>query len=228
MPEPKTGADMSKDAEADRKAVFLAWLNSHLGTGKGTKSGKELAARLGLTPPQITRLRKGERPLKVSELRIIEDYIGEPAPGYGTSVAVDGPTISMPVSVVIAPGVWREAGAAVMSTERAYKLLDKSLDDVEQYACAVESDPNRTAICAPYSKLRVTPKAGDLVHVVRVRGNLEEHTLWTVDGNATDGYWLVSEQVAPVRHKIPFPRNGQTRETQVRGLVIAEQFKRKF
>jgi len=228
MPEPEMGADMSKDTEADRKAIFLAWLNNHLGTGKGAKSDKELAARLGLTPPQITRLRKGERPLKVSELRIIEDYLGEPAPGYGTSVAVDGPTVAIPVSVVIAPGVWREAGGAVMNNEQAYKLLDKDLEDVEQYACAVEADPNRTAICAPYNKIRVAPKAGDLVHVVRTRGNLEEHTLWMVDGNASDGFWLVSEQVVPTRHKIPFPRNGQAKDTQVRGLVIAEQFKRKF
>lgn len=219
---------MSKDIEADRKAAFLKWLNDHLGTGKGAKSGKELAARLGLAPAQITRLRKGERPLKVTELRIIEEYIGEPAPGYG-ALRQDGPirpAHPIAVTVVIAPGVWREAGAPVMTNERAYKLADKDLEGLDQYACAVESDPNRIAICVPYNQMRVSPKSGDLVHVVRSRNGLEEHTFWLVDTDPSGGFWLVSEQVAPSRHRVPYPRNG-ARDMHVRGVVVAEQFRRR-
>lgn len=57
---------------------YLEWIRDGLNQPGKTRSG--LAAHLGLAHPQVTRLLKGERSLKVEELPRIASYLEKPLP----------------------------------------------------------------------------------------------------------------------------------------------------
>lgn len=90
-------------------------------------------------------------------------------------------------TVVIAANVWRETGVAVSMPERIPLSPDPRLSGANQYVCKIEGMP-RYAVCVPFEDFRTQPRAGDIVHVVRTSGVLEEHTLHRVirisDGRA--------------------------------------------
>ena len=215
---------------------LLQWLRSRIGRGRGKKPAKGLAVRLGKNASQVTRILKG-RPLLIEELRVIEQYLAEKAPGQDdfvdtrvsglTAVTVAKDPTEIPVAVIIAPSVWRETGVAVGIPERVSAVLDDRLARLKQYACAVEAEPSRIAICVPYRQIRQGPEEGDLVHVVRTKGMLEEHTLRLV--RLIDGDYFLSPEKFPAdaKHLVKFPTRSD-KELEVRGLVIFEGHKRRY
>lgn len=213
----------------DRKRLS-EWVDKALNKKSG-KTTKGLAAALNLDPAQVSRMRSGERAIKAHELRLIETYIGERAPGYGPAdagavVPLAGNAVSiLEIEVLVAPHVWRERGMPIIGREQATTLPDKDLAGLRQYACAVEAEPGRTVICVPYSSVRTHPHDGDLVHVVRIKGDLEEHTLKLVK-NDEGTFFLHPELDGHTTVKpIKFPSHNKCIE--VRGLVVADQYRRR-
>lgn len=224
-------AGMSKANDDAR----LKWMRSHIGRGKRL-TAKGLAVLLKLNAAQVTRIMNGRR-LRAEELEIIEGYIGEPAPGREAPNVDTGPSGTIltdirdpgevPFVAIIAPGVWREAGFPMSAAARsASAVKDTKLVGVDQYACTVEGEPMRTVICAPYYELRRRPEDGDLVHVVRFDGKREEHTLRIVR-QRSDGHYLAPERGPSSGSLVRFPQKSD-KTIEVRGLVIADQIKRRI
>lgn len=210
--------------------ALLEWMRANIGRGK-KRTAKGLAELLNLDAAQVTRILNG-RQLRVGELEIIEQYIGERAPSRDnkpvhTRVDQIEQSGEIPVVNIVAPGVWREAGAVAIVAERVSAVRDSRLARVDQYACTVEAEPMRTVICAPYAEMRRRPEVDDLVHVVRFEGRLEEHTLRVVRERAGD-YWLAPEKSpADVASYVKFPQKPD-KGIEVRGLVIADMIRRRY
>lgn len=173
------------------------------GCKKPGKSGKGLAAALGMSPSQVSRMLKsdeklapGKKPprrVRLDELQTIAEYIEEQIPtgllsgdannkAPAQSIAL-GNEIAVPlvrVSVVIAPMVWREVGVPVAIAERVAASPDSRVSGMKQYACKIESENGRFVVCVPYFSMRNAPLANDVVHVRRIDGNRYEDTLRTV------------------------------------------------
>ena len=215
----------------DTRRLLARWIDTALREGRRSgKTNKGLAAALKLDSTQVTRMRNGERAIKAHELRVIEGYLGEKAPGFGGReasaqqvTAIGGVTL-IPVEAIIAPAVWREVGVPVNSAEKAFALPDPELAGLKQYACKVDSDQGRLVICVPYRDVRVHPHDGDLVHVVRTKADLEEHTLWVIK-SGSGGFSLEPEKGSGPQIKFP---HSADKGIEIRGLVIADQYRRKF
>lgn len=168
------------------------------GLEKPGKSGKGLATHLGLSESSVSRIHtvpEGEklRSIKAEELPKIAAYLEEDVPiqnGQNVTAARNGrpqAILSNPqasslvrVSAVIAPSVWREVGVAVVIAERVPASPDTRVAGLKQYACKIEADAARFAICVPYAELRSKPMANDIVHVRRTRHDHYEDTLRVV------------------------------------------------
>jgi transcriptional regulator with XRE-family HTH domain len=235
-------AGTKKMGKYPEQAILSEWLDR--GLRKRGKSAKELAARLGILTSAVSRMRKNSQLFKVHELQPIADYIEEPAPvpagghaanaGSSSESAARGTlgseTAVPPIRVtsVIAVGVWREVGAPVMVlAERAPASPDPRLKGIRQYACKIEAEPNRYAVCVPYQDMRQRPLNGDVVHVRRTRQGQYEDTLRVVR--------IVNGQIrlhlkGDEKNKdgtIAFPA-AKGEDVEIRGLVVGyheiEQF----
>ena len=220
------------DFSADAHKLLAKWLDACLRDGRTKgKTNRALGPLLGVDATQVGRMRSGARNIKAKELPIIERFLGQkaPAPALGARDAV--PTVlsfagavgEIPIEAIIAPAVWREAGASVVSSEKAWALPDPDLAAHRQYACSVEGEPNRLVICVPYGERRTAPQSDDLVHVVRRNGSLEEHTLWLTkyrDG----GYVLEPEKGGKA---IKYPHVASEKTPELRGLVVADMTRRR-
>ncbi len=173
------------------------------GCKKPGKSGKGLAAVLGMSPSQVSRMlmkeeklapgKKPPRRVRLDELQTIAEYIEEPIPTGLLSgdaatnsnrslsqTAMLGGEQAVPlvrVTVVIAPLVWREVGVSVAIAERVAASPDPRVSGMKQYACKIESENGRFAVCVPYFSMRREPLANDVVHVRRTEGGRYEDTL---------------------------------------------------
>lgn len=222
------GADGEVSGQLQQR--LAAWIDTVLRQGRsGGKTNKGLARELGLDPTQITRMRKGERAFRVHEIPVIERYLGEKAPGLGGREQVQRVTPEpsaglISIEAIIAPGAWREAGATMLSAKKHPALPYADLAGMHQYVCSIEQDPRRMVICVPYRDKRVHPQDDDLVHVVRKRAGLEEHTLWLTKILPDGSCVLVPEDGNGAQ--IKFPANGADGSVEVRGLVEADIVRR--
>lgn len=208
------------------QGLWASWVDETLRDGrKDGLTNKGLAAELGIDPTQVTRMRSGERAIKAHELPIIERYLGQSAPGLGdrsqrvTPLAYSG---WVNVEAVIAPGVWREAGASMFSGQHLAALPDSDLLGLRQYLCSVENEPRRMIYCVPYADRRARPQDDDLVHVVRRKDDTEEHTLWLTKIRPDGSYVLVPE--VGNGGQMPLPITDPSIE--LRGLVVADVLRR--
>jgi hypothetical protein len=193
----------------------------------------ELAAALGVNPAAITRMRYNERRFQVHELEVIAQYLGEPVPklegtgfirgvivGEGDSRPnpwVAGLVPAIQVTVIIAPGVWRETAPPPAIAERIAGSADPRVAGLAQYVCRLESQPHRYAICVQYDDIRSRPMASDTVHVRRTRGDQYEDTIRVV--RVADGRVRLRLQGAA---DIDYPMSVQTDVgIEIKGLVIA-------
>ena len=219
----------SKEMPGDGlQRLWARWVDAALRDGrKDGFTNKGLAARLGIDPTQVTRMRSGERAIKAHELPVIEQYLGQVAPSLpgqdqGQRVRPLQTQTLISVEAIIAPGAWREAGAMMLSAEKTAALPDHDLVGMRQYLCGVEGDPRRHVICVPYKDKRVHPQVDDLVHVVRFRGDLEEHTLWLTQSLADGSIVLVPETGGGQPIRFPISETG----IELRGLVVADILRR--
>lgn len=213
--------------------VYAEWVKR--GLDKPGKSGKGLAAALGISETSVSRIHtvppgKNLRRIQATELQKIAEYLEEDIPsgqnivgtqlGKSPSQAALGSAQAVPlvrVSAVIAPSVWREVGVSVVVAERIPASPDPRVAGMKQYACKIEAEANRFAICVPYGDVRPKPLANDVVHVRRTRDGHYEDTLRTV--RITNGN--VRLQLEASKDKpIDFPamKGGETIE--IKGLVI--------
>jgi len=187
------------------------------------RSQKGLAVALGITQPQVSRLVAGKRALRATEIPICEQYFGLRYPQHSLplievhSLSDPRSVATLPVLVVIAQGVWRDKGATVLDQALIAASPDPRLGGVEQYTCRVDglnTVVGQYVVCVPYSAIRLTPTDGDLVHVIRTRADLEEHTLRVV--SVRNGKTLL----------MPYGGSGAapielTPDVEMRGLIVA-------
>ncbi len=171
------------------------------GCKKPGKSGKGLAAALGMSPSQVSRMlmkeekvapgKKPPRRVRLDELQTIAEYIDEPIPtgllsgdaivnSNNRSASTLGSEHAVPlvrVTAVLAPMVWREVGVTVAIAERVAASPDPRVSGMKQYACKIESENGRFAVCVPYFSIRREPLANDVVHVRRTDKGRYEDTL---------------------------------------------------
>ncbi len=210
--------------------LYLEWLQR--GLEKPGKHGKELAAVLGVSESVVSRMRAGLRRIHAVELPKIANYIDEEIPTDRSLVTPSsrppahsalGSAQAVPlvrVTVVIAPSVWREAGATVAIAERIPASPDPRLSGMKQYACKIEAEANRYAVCVPYGDVRTKPMANDTVHVRRTSKGFCEDTLRIVR-LGPNGVQLALEGTGRDKESIltvPSTKSGETIE--IRGLVV--------
>lgn len=189
------------------------------------KSQKGLASALGITQPQVSRLVNGKRMLRASEIPVLESYFGLRYPQHGSRqtspIVLSAPTRlpTIPVRVIIAPGVWRERGDQILDQALIAASPDPRLGELEQYSCRVEGvdgipPAGQYVVCVPYYSIRLSPTDGDIVHVIRRRAELEEHTLRVVSVRSGKPYL--------VPYGIPTGTTVEPgTEAEIKGLVVA-------
>ena len=155
---------------------------------------RRLAEHIGVHESVMSRILSGERELTVSELSQISSFLGESPPQFNVRSGVEEQKVSLqaprfvqriPVTTIIASGVWREKGALVLDRTVVPASPDPRLSEMPQYSCRIDGPEYRDvagqyAVCVPYHAMRSAPTEPDVVHVVRRRGDLEEHSLRSV------------------------------------------------
>src|SRR5262245_26779739 len=191
MPRKKRGES------AGNSPALLQWLEEGLSKrGKHNLAG--LAAALNVHASQVTRILQDRRRIQLEELPKIAQYLETEVPSVvlelfgharanlrrAASSTLGEPELLPPpvmVEAVIAPGVWRELGVAMaLRADWVPASGDPRLMGMRQYGCRIEAD-GRYAICVDFADLREQrPRAQDLVHVRRTRGEVYEDTLCRV------------------------------------------------
>lgn len=157
-------------------------------------SQRELAKLTGIHESVISRIIRGSRELRTSEMRTIEQVLGVDFSRLSTTALPLERTVSLsrpvrtpivPVIAIIAVGVWRDRGALVQDRTQVAASPDPRLEGLEQYACRIDGPEygalaGQFAVCVKYFDIRSKVAPADTVHVVRQVGDLEEHTLKVV------------------------------------------------
>jgi len=162
--------------------------------------------------------------LRAAEIPLLEQYFGMTYPQSNSSTSIvhvlspPQQLATLPVRVVISGGVWRERGSVVLDQTLVTASPDPRLADINQYCCRIDGPEygsliGQYVVCVPYRRLRLSPTDGDVVHVVRHKGELEEHTLRTV--RVRDG----------VAYLAPYNSDAQSfleidDQTEIAGLVV--------
>lgn len=218
------------------RAMYREWLRT--GLAKPGKSGKGLARHLGVSEPVVSRMLSGKRKIKADELPAIAAYLEEAPPripsGEVGIVAEYGqrndnqPTLNNHSRVtrllegrgVIAPGHWREGGVEVPVQKIPIPAHpDPRLANFDQYYCQILIDNNKFPICVPFDEIRSAPLHGDLVHVVRQRGDMFEESLRRVHiHNGTVELRLEDGKPSAV---VLYPSADPAETVTIKGLVVA-------
>jgi hypothetical protein len=213
--------------------LYLDWLRH--GLRKPGKSGKGLATVLGVSESAVSRMLAGKRRFQLLELPKIAGYIEEEVPGSNGAASQAAAHDKIPdqpelgneqavplvrVTAIIAPAVWREAGAVVAVAERIPASPDPRLSRMKQYACRIEAEPNRFVICVPYDDIRKAPAAGDCVHVRRTRKGFFEDTLRIVriGPNGSVALELAGAATKSGEARIIYPAKAE--DIEIKGLVV--------
>jgi transcriptional regulator with XRE-family HTH domain len=162
------------------------------------RSQRALAQHLGVHESVVSRIIAGTRDLSVTELQEVAFFLGVTSPDLSklstpnTAPDADGllkapvAVLTIPITCVIARGVWRQRGSVVADRTQVPASPDPRVVHLHQYACKIDGVEHDTlvgqfAVCVPYEDLRSAPHESDIVHVIRRRdGDLEEHRLGTV------------------------------------------------
>jgi SOS-response transcriptional repressor LexA len=172
----------------DHKQIVADWIAE--GLKKPGKTNVGLAQALGITQPQIPRIKAGERSLRAEEIPIVESYLDEPFPyvqvasGVFTDVkAADGMAGNMPVLFRVAAGVWMEEdyggefiGTIPLARDPSYSANRK------QYAVQVDGDSMNQVLPNGCFAIVVEangqePVNGDLILVKRRHRGMVERTI---------------------------------------------------
>ena len=215
------------------KKLGAEWLRRSFKRWGRRKTGKGLAAYLGIDPSGVTAMKQGTRRIQLVELPKITAFFEEEIPSEILNVAtpvnhrtpsrlLGGSEQAVPlirVTAMIAPAVWREAGATVAIAERVPASPDPRAAGSQQYACKIEAETNHFVICVPYGDLRTKPTANDVVHVRRTRPGFYEDTLRTVKvSNGTVQLQLHGSKDKNSTLTYPSSKHGE--DIEIKGLVI--------
>lgn len=218
--------------DARMKKLGSEWLKRSFKRWGRRKTGKELASILGIDPSGVTAMKNGTRRIQLSELPKIADFFEEEIPNELFSAVTSPTNIRHParvlggseqsvplirVTAIIAAGVWREAGVTVAITDRV--PASPKATGYKQYACKIEAEPDRFAICVPYAEARPRPVANDIVHVRRMKSGTYEDTLRIV--RLVNG--AVQLQLQGNKDKattLAYPSTSPSEEIEIRGLVL--------
>lgn len=210
--------------------LYLDWVRR--GLDKPGKNQKGLGAAIGVSESVVSRLLAGKRRIQTAELSIISIYIDEPIPAEGRVTTPNehppqnalGSAQAVPlvrVVAIIAPSVWREAGVSLAIAEKIPASPDPRIAGMKQYACRIEAESNRYAICVPYSDIRAKPMPNDVVHVRRtVRGQFED-TLRIV--RIANGTVRLQLEGAPTKDRsavLDFVAGKSGEDIEIKGLVV--------
>lgn len=159
---------------------YLQWIRDGLRQTGKTQVG--LARHLGLTHPQITRLLKGVRRLKVDELPRIADYLGVCLPGEGDT-SPPGHASGIPVLGEVAAGIWLEIMTEPERFEDVPVTPSPSHPANAQYGLIVRGESlnkiaknGDTLHCVSVQQTNMDVKDGDLVIVERVDASGKRET----------------------------------------------------
>jgi hypothetical protein len=236
VPKPSKGIAaprMTWGMRVANEKLYRDWIVS--GLKKPGKTQKGLAAALGVSESAVSRLLAGHRRIQLVELPRIGAYLQEEIPSpdkHGVTTPNDNhrrgtlgsvsPNGWVAVTTVIAPSVWRKSGAAVAVAERVPASPDIRLSRLKQYACKIEAQPNRYAVCVPYADLRPRPLPNDIVHVRRTnKSGMQEDTLRVVrvEGDRVN---LEMHDASSGERALSLPqRRGDTDTIEIVGLVVA-------
>jgi len=199
--------------------MYDRWLQNALKNMPKGRTQEGLADHLGLSQSVVSRMASGRRRIKADEIDKICRYLGLPAPSLSDKpLTVHGGAAIM-VSGVMADRVWRER-ADFISDVKVPGVPDARYAGLPQYAMLMESpfEPHgrrgEYAIFVSWDEVRGdNPLRGDLIHVVRTRDGLKEHTLRAAE-QTQDGLLLTS----PATEPISWPQQGG--EVELRGLFL--------
>ena len=210
--------------------LYLDWVRR--GLDKPGKTQKGLGAAIGVSESVVSRLLAGKRRIQTAELSIISGYIDEPIPAEGRvntpnekhSHGSLGSAQAVPlarVTAIIAPAVWREVGVPLAIAERIPASPDIRIAGMKQYACKIEADGNRYAICVPYSDIRAKPMPNDVVHVRRtVRGQYEDTLRVVRIANGTVRLQLEGAAAKDRSAALDFVAGKSGEDIEIKGLVV--------
>ncbi len=155
-----------------------------------TRSG--LARHLGKEPSAVTKMLRAENPQSIPSdlLPKISSYLGIPLPGdtLGSRVVPSRAVFEG----VLAVGAWYEKGADTATADRQHMVPAVPAPDLaefRQYSRIVQTQTIRDVpagdycVFVPYKELRPSPRDGDVVHVRRTNGGLEENSLRRISLN---------------------------------------------
>lgn len=209
------------DLAQERTQQLAEWLSD--GLRASNKSAAGLARDLGIHPSAVSKMMSGARAFQEHELPVISAYIGLPVPGGMVSAPPPMAVVQeifapakVPVTVLIAPGLWKQKGASMLINEEAPISLDPRLQGIEQYACKALAD-GRYALCAPFAQLATVPRVNSMLHVVRTRNDQVEDTLRRVISTSS-GLALATEGVS--EPPLPLDQIRQAPEFEIKGVVV--------
>ena len=156
-------------------------------------SQKGLAAHLGISHSQVSRMLSGQRRIQLEEIPKIFEFLGQEVPSdtlpdlFPSGISKYHPTHRVPVVAALAMNVFRKPGFKVMGELAVPAVPDPRVSGLRQYACRLDGpehgdDVGTFVLCIDYKELRSTPVDNDTVHTVRVLNgmDLEEHRLGRV------------------------------------------------
>ena len=90
---------------------------------------------------------------------------------------------------------------------------------MKQYACKIEADPNRYALCVPFDEIRNKPMQNDVVHVRRIVNGRYEDTLRVV--HIVGGQVrLIAEGQKGRDAFLNYPATNKGETIEIKGLVV--------
>lgn len=199
---------------------------------RGFATAKEAAEAFGWNEVTYRSHESGMRNIPLHVARKYALAFGTtPASILGIGTANDpspiGNVVGVPVVATVSAGVFRETDELVGDISLVPSVPRKEIPHSAQYALRVEGEsvnkliPDGSfAICAPYELFPGGAAPGQLVHVVRERAGLFEHTLKQLQ-QMPDGLGLMPVSTDP-RHQQPIKLSSIEDSTvvQIRGVVI--------
>lgn len=221
----------------DRQNEWIARRLKELGL-----KNRDLATALGLEPPRITEIIKGERKVQTSELeplaralQLSPDVVRQ-AINQKSTVFIDKLTNrldnrkSVMVKAEIQAGAWNEALYWPDDKWYPVPVFDDVLDIEELEGFKVVGDsmdliypPGSVVICRRFNPLRHIPPVGKRVVIQRRDMNgLIEATVKLLVQDERGEAWLVPESTNPAHQRTAFRTNGDgDDDTEIVGVVIA-------
>lgn len=206
------------------------------------KRGKDLASALGIEPPRVTEIIKGNRKVATDELapmaRIldlaIEDVqrlLSKKGAKVTTKLTVAGRKDNNTVIVrgSVEAGSWKEAIYWPEDDWKTVPVYDERFDVDELEGFEVNGDsmnlvypPGSVVICRWFDPVNELPPVGHRV-VIRRRdaSGLVEATVKLLERDEHGQGWLTPQSTNPAHKKITFKPNGDgENDTEIVGIVI--------